>query len=349
MDSKATGAGKSKASAKSPSLKVSTNADGAPPRGDKANVKAAVPADSVLPQLLAEAPNFVGADAKESSEGDGHLSDTGDVLGTHYSSESHDEVSVDEDDDRVAPIEAISASSEVLRLIELNYPSTSQETRTEEIYRLRLFCERPPPLTRKHLQTAPPTTGSLADKFALLKIPKYTKGSIAEFFKKAKVNMDDSLNPLQWTTLQNFFAEVFGGHREVKYASQLTVHGEAHERGVRLFMGSSKNQHAGNALMFQPVLQSTGTGNAAPGSKDTDYTGLQVGFSVDFPHDVFGNARTVKPIDKELHTRLWALGCDTATKLLHDEARLTPEFLLLAMCRSDKQLFIREVLVDYAQ
>ena len=83
MDSKSTGAsskgqGKASANSPSPSFKVSANADGVP-RGGKVNAKAAVSADSAPPQLLAEVPNFDGADAKESSEGDGHFSDTGDA------------------------------------------------------------------------------------------------------------------------------------------------------------------------------------------------------------------------------------------------------------------------------
>ena len=339
MDSKSTGAsskgqGKASANSPSPSFKVSANADGVP-RGGKVNAKAAVSADSAPPQLLAEVPNFDGADAKESSEGDGHFSDTGDVFG-------------DGDDDQPEQTTE-ELASEVILLLEQHFPRSSQEIREADTHRLRLFCDDPPKLHGKQLQTAPPTTGSLADKFAPLKLPKYKQGSVVEFFKKAKVPMNDSLNPVHWTTLLNYFAEAFGGHREVKYALNLTVHGEAHERGVRPFMGSSKNKQAGNALTFQPVLQSTGTGNAAPGSKDTDYTGLHVGYSVDFPHDVFGHTRTSQPIVTELHKPLWALGCNSAAKLLHDEARLTPEFLLLAMVRSDKQLFIREVLVDYLQ
>ena len=66
MDSKSTGAsskgqGKASANSPSPSFKVSANADGAP-RGGKVNAKAAVSADSAPPQLLAEVPNFDGAD-----------------------------------------------------------------------------------------------------------------------------------------------------------------------------------------------------------------------------------------------------------------------------------------------
>ena len=322
------GKGKANTNSSTPPFKVSANADGAPRSNGRPTTKPAA-IDSVPPTFPAALPDaYEGADAKENSEGDGDL--TGDVSETHDEYISHDDSRVEYEDEGDIKQIIARARATALHLVQQYWPRPTTTSADLSGDRLSLFTETPPALTPRQQSSPPPTPSSLTEKFTPLR-HKYTPGSIVEYFRKHNIPVHDALTPSHYKAFDNFFADSFGGPQEYRYLKEYSLHGHAHDTGTRTWQGLPNTKTSPILSMYKPIVKKSGDVDADPGSRDTDFSGQHVAFSVDFPLQSVGYIRYEKPIESELFDCLWTLGCQSAAKLNRDEARFTPEFVLLAM------------------